>query len=167
MSNQAFATTDDEEISWADITIVFSLDNSITFEMIECEGLKWDGKVECGFSFGTSGGRALKRTRGKAKYSGSGTFSKSMVDRCEAALAAVAPSRGDVKLISVPSFSVVVQHKTISNPGVVYQTELIGCRWLGNSEDNKEGTDALFQEVPLDPIDVIKTLANGTRVSLL
>ena len=167
MANQAFAVTEDEEISWADISCVFSLDSSVTIDVIDIEGIKWEGKVECGFSFGTSGGRAMKRTRGKASHSASGTFSKSAIDRIETALAAVAPERSGVKLISVPRFSIIIQHKTISMPGTVYQTELVGCRWLSNSEDNKEGSDALFVGCTLDPIDVIKTLANGTRVSLL
>jgi hypothetical protein len=167
MANEAFAVTDDEEISWADISVVLSLDSSVSIDVIDCEGIKWDGKVETGFSFGTSGGRAMKRTRGKATHSGSGTFSKSACDRVETALAAIAPERSGVKLISVPQFSIVIQHKTLSQPGIVYQTELLGCRWLSYAEDNKEGSDALFLEVTLDPIDVIKTLANGTRVSLL
>jgi hypothetical protein len=81
----------------------------------------------------------------------------SSAESCSAARSAIADS---------PSRT-AIQHKTLSQPGIVYQTELLGCRWLSYAEDNKEGSDALFLEVTLDPIDVIKTLANGTRVSLL
>jgi len=66
------------------------------------------------------------------------------VDRLESALATVAPSLGGVKLISVPKFSIVIQHKTLSQPTQVYQTEMLGCRWRSFTMDNKEGSEALF-----------------------
>lgn len=167
MANEAFPVTDDEEISWADISVVLSLYQSVTIDIGDVEGIKCGGKIETGFSFGTSGGRVMKETRGKASHEGSGTFSMSAVDRIESALATVAPDRGGVKLIAVPKFSIVIQHKTLSQPNKVYQTEMLGCRWRSLTMDNKEGSDPLFIEVDLGPTIVIKTLKNGTRVALL
>ena len=167
MANEAFAVTDDEEISWADINVVLSLYQSVTIDLIDCEGIKCGGKIETGFSFGTSGGRVMKETRGKATHEGSGVFSMSAVDRIESALALVAPDVGGVRRIAVPKFSIVIQHKTISQPGNVYQTEMTGCRWRSFTMDNKEGSEPLFIEVDLGPTNVIKTLKNGTRVALL
>jgi hypothetical protein len=95
----------------------------------------------------------------------------SAVDRIESALAVHCASkgyvRGGVALIAVPKFSIVIQHKTLSQPNNVYQTEMLGCRWRSFSMDNKEGSEALFIEVDLGPTSVIKTLKNGTRVALL
>ncbi|HQY59802.1 MAG TPA: hypothetical protein PK141_00270 [Polyangiaceae bacterium] len=167
MANEAFPVTDDEEISWADISIILSLYSSVTIDIIDCEGIKCGGKIETGFSFGTSGGRVMKETRGKASHEGSGVFSMSAVDRVESALAAIAPERGGVKLISVPKFSIIIQHKTLSQPNNIYQTEMLGCRWRSFTLDAKEGPDPQFVEVDLGPTSVIKTLKNGTRVALL
>jgi hypothetical protein len=171
MANEAFPITDDEEISWADISVVLSLYQSVTIDIADVEGIKCGGKIETGFSFGTSGGRVMKETRGKASHEGSGTFSMSAVDRIESALAVHCASkgyvRGGVALIAVPKFSIVIQHKTLSQPNNVYQTEMLGCRWRSFSMDNKEGSEALFIEVDLGPTSVIKTLKNGTRVALL
>ena len=78
MANEAFPITDDEEISWADISVVLSLYKSVTIDIADVEGIKFGGKIETGFSFGTSGGRVMKETRGKASHEGSGTFSMSV-----------------------------------------------------------------------------------------
>lgn len=166
MSNQSYATLNGEEVSWADISVGFGLISGPTLDMADIEGIKWERKVDVGMSYGTGGGRPMKRTRGKVSFSASATISKSGVLVIETALAQVAPRRGNQAIIGVVPFDITIQHATISAPSVVHMTILKGCRWLGDSEDNKEGSDALFQEFTLDPLEIVKVV-DGVEYALL
>jgi hypothetical protein len=48
----------------------------------------------------------------------------------------------------------------------VHETILKGCRFRGETEDNKEGTDALFIEVPLDPLEIVQVIS-GQEYALI
>ncbi len=165
MSNQSYPSVNDYEISWSSIGITANVDGGGSLDAIDCEGIKWSSKLESSYTYGTSGGHPLKETEGKRSYEASAVFSKAGIETLKRALMALAPSRSGIKILSYPRFTVVVQHSTIANPSVVYTTKLKGCRYRGESEDNKEGVDALLNEIDLKPI-AITHMIDGEEVSL-
>jgi xanthine dehydrogenase small subunit len=82
-----------------------------------------------------------------------------------AALAAVAPQRGNQRLISLVSFDILVQHTPI-NYDAVYTTKVKGCRYLGDSDDMKEGPDADQIEITLNGEPVRATLSSAQETLL-
>lgn len=166
MANQLYSNVNGYEISWSSIRVVVNVNDGTTLDATDCEGIKWDSKLETALSYGTSGGRPMKETEGKVKHTASMTLSKSGIRALKTALGAVAPTRGSQKLIGAVRFSVVIQHTTVTDPTDVYETILSGCRFRGETEDNKEGVDALLNEVQLDPIDIVQTIS-GSEYALI
>lgn len=166
MANQAYATVNDYEISWSSIMVKLSVNDGVTLDVNDIEGIKFGSTLETGLTYGTSGGRPMKETEGKVKFTGSMMLTKSGIYVLKTALMAVAPTRGNDKLIGAVRFSVQVLHRTVSNPNFIYETLLEGCRYRGESEDNKEGVDGLINEIPIDPLNIVQII-NGQRCSLL
>jgi hypothetical protein len=48
----------------------------------------------------------------------------------------------------------------------IYQTKIKGCRYLGESDDMKEGTDADQLEVTLHPMEIVQII-DGEEVVLI
>lgn len=166
MANQLYSNVNGYEVSWSSIRVVVNVNDGTTLDAYDCEGIKWDSKLETAMSYGTSGGRPMKETEGKVKHTASMTLSKSGIRALKEALGEVAPTRGSQKLIGAVRFSIVIQHATVSDPDDIYETILSGCRFRGETEDNKEGVDALLNEVQLDPIDIVQTI-NGVEYALI
>lgn len=166
MANQLYPNVNDEEISWSNISLPLAINGGVTLDVTDCEGIKWSTALETGLSYGTSGGRPMKETNGKVKYTASMMLTKSGILALKTALGAVAPVRGNQKLISQVRFSVQVLYKLVSNPSTVYETVLRGCRFRGESEDAKEGVDAIINEIPLDPIEIVDVIS-GSEYALL
>jgi len=158
-------TVNDYEISWPEIALKLMLDGASTLEIVDCLGIKFESKLSTSRSGGTSG-RKTKETSGEAEYSGSWTLTKSGLLQLKTALISVAPKRNGIAILSMPRFTVVVQHSTIVNPSLVHTTTLKGCRYRGESEDNKSGSDALTVELPLDPLEITH-IVNGQECALL
>ena len=166
MANQLYANVQDYEISWSSIKIIVNVDGGATLEATDCEGIKWDSKLDVSLSYGTGGGRPMKETEGKVSYSTSATLSKTGIKTLKQALGAVAPTRGNQVLYGTVRFSIQIQHSTVAAPSTVHETILKGCRFRGETEDNKEGTDALFIEVPLDPLEIVQVI-DGQEYALI
>jgi hypothetical protein len=163
--NPQYPSTNDFAPSWADIVLTISVNDGPILETIDFAGIKYDSKVTVGAKKGASGGRKMARTVGEIEHSGSITLYKDGWRKLQRALAAVAPSRGNQKLLSLVAFSVLVQ---FTPPGEtdIYSAELKGCRVIGHSHDTSEGSDAVKIEVELDIIEIVEKV-DGVEITLL
>jgi hypothetical protein len=141
MTNQAFPSLNDVEPSWADIAVTATVNGGALVDMADISAITWSRSVEVGERRGASGGRVIK------------------------ALMALAPQRGNQRRISLVGFDIMVQH-TPPGEDEIYQTKIKGCRYLGDSEDNGEGSDADTIEVTLSPIEIVQII-DGEEVALI
>lgn len=163
--NLAFPSLNAIEPSWADIQVTGTVLGGLLIDMSDIAALKWARKVEVGERRGTSGGRVMARTTGSLSHEASATFYRSGVRNLVKALMPLAPIRGTQSLISLVSFDILIQH---TPPGEIeiYQTKIKGCRYLGDSDDMKEGNDADKVDVTLNPLEIVNII-NGQEVVLL
>ena len=164
-TNQLFPSLNDIEPSWADIHATFTVFGGVALSMVDFAAIKWSRKVEVGVRRGASGGRVMARTTGEGSQDASATLYRSGLRRLIKGLMALAPTRGRQVIISNVGFDILIQH---TPPGEIeiYQTKIKGCRYLGDADDMKEGTDADKVEVTLNPIEIVQII-NGREVVLL
>lgn len=169
MTNQAYPSLNDIEPSWADISVNFAVSGGAALDMGDIASLKWSRKVEVGERRGASGGRVMARTTGQGSQEASATLYRSGVRKLIKGLMAQAQTQGLVRgnqvLISLVSFDITIQH-TPPGETEIYETHIKGCRYLGDSDDMKEGTDADKLELTLNPIE-IANIIGGKEVVLL
>lgn len=165
MPSQAYATVNGDACSWADISVDMALNGAQNVNLADAQSVKWKRDVEVGEKRGTSGGRVTAQTAGSLKQEASIVLYRSGIIDLITALAAVAPKRGNQAIISAVRFTLVIQHTPLGDTRV-YTTRLKGCRYLGDADDMKEGTDADVLELTLNPIEIVNVLADGTEVVL-
>lgn len=170
MPTQAFPTVNEHEVSWADIGLTINVTGGQTLQGVDWEGIKWSRKVEVGESRGTSGGRVMKRTAGSESVEASGTVTRSgaitLVEALEEAAAGIPQLvRGNEVAISGVAFDIVIQHSPLGSDRI-YTTKLVGCRYLGDSDDMKQGNEADMIELTLNPIRILTKSASGRWVTL-
>jgi hypothetical protein len=163
--NQLYPSLNDIEPSWADIAVTCTIYDGPLLEMADISEISWSRSVEVGERRGASGGRVMARTTGSVSYEASMTLYRSGYRKLMKALQEVAPTRGNQKLVSLVGFDVMIQH---SPPGEeeIYQTKIKGCRLLGDSNDNSEGTDADTVELTLSTIEIVQ-IVNGEEVAMI
>ncbi len=169
MPNQDFASVNGHESSWADIAATFNIPGGATVGLVDLEGIKWSSKVEVGSSRGTSGGRVMKRTAGAEDVEASATMTRSgvavLIEGLEVAAVAAGSVRGNSVIISGVSFDILIQHTPLGDSRI-YTTKLSGCRYLGDSDDMKQGSDADMIELTLNPIRIARKSATGRWIEL-
>lgn len=155
--NQSYPSVGEHESSWADIDLTFNIPDGQTIDVEDITAIKWDRKVTVGVSKNASGGRVMKRTAGSEESTATATFTRSglraLVAAIKTAAIAAGQVRGDEVAISGISFDLLVQHTPFGLVGV-YMAKLEGCRYLGDGNDMKEGSDADLIEVDLSPIKI-------------
>jgi hypothetical protein len=163
--NQSFPSVNGIEPSWSDINATAIVDGGPLVFMSAISAIKWSRKVEVGVRRGASGGRVMARTTGEGSQEASCTFYRSGLRDFITSLIPFAPMRANQAAISLVSFDVMIQH---TPPGelTIYETKLAGCRYLGDSDDMKEGSDPDHIEVSLNPI-YVANIINGIEVVLL
>ena len=162
---QAYPTLNDIEPSWADVAFTFTVSGGPLIQMADCAALKWSRKVEVGEKRGTSGGRIMARTVGQGSQEATATLYRGGLRSLLKGLATTAPIRGNQVLISLVSFDIMIQH---TPPGAteIFQVKIKGCRYLGDSDDMKEGQDPDKVEITLNPME-IANIINGQEVVLI
>lgn len=169
MTNQAYPTLDDIEPSWADIAVNFAVSGGSLIEMADIAAIKTGSKVEVGERRGASGGRVMARTTGSSSYESSATLYRSGLRKLLRGLVSRAKTlgytRGNQVIISRVSFDIIIQH-TPPGETEIYEQHIKGCRYLGKSDDMKEGNDADKIEITLNPIE-IADIIDGQEVVLL
>jgi hypothetical protein len=169
-TQQAFPTVNEHECSWADIGLTINIAGGKTVQGIDWEGIKYSRKVEVGESRGTSGGRVMKRTAGSESVEASGSTTRSgwiaLIEAIEEA-AATEPKfvRGNEVAISGVAFDILIQHTPVGSDRI-YTTKLVGCRYLGDSDDMKQGNEADMLELTLNPIRILTKSASGRWMTL-
>lgn len=165
MINQAYPSLNGIEPSWADISTTFTVNGGALLDMADIAALKWSRKVELGEKRGASGGRVMARTTGQGSQEATATLYRTGMRKLLKGLMAQAPTRGNQVIVSVVAFDILIQH-TPPGETEIYQVKLKGCRYLGESDDMKEGQDADKLEVTLNPIEIVNII-NGQEVVLL
>ncbi len=169
MSNQDFPSVDGDECSWADIGLKIQMPGSKTIDWADVEAVKTGRKVDVGESRGTSGGRVMKTTAGAETDEASITVTRSghavLTEALEEAAVKLGLVRGDEVAIAGVRFGLLVQWTPLG-ASRIYQTRLTGCRFLGDSNDNKQGTDADTIEITLNPIKIATLSKSGKWIVL-
>ncbi len=169
MANQAFPTVQGHECSWADISVTFNVPEGATVPVVDLEAIKWSRKVEVGESRGSSGGRQMKRTAGSLTQEASATLTRAgvatLTEALEVAAEAAGQTRGNEVIISGVSFDVLIQHTPLGDSRI-YTAKLSGCRFLGDSNDMKQGNEADMVEITLNPIQISTKSASGKWIVL-
>lgn len=165
--NQAFPSVNDFETSWADIAVTLTPNGAPVIETADFSDIKWSRKVEVGERRGTSGGRVMARTAGSQTNEASATiYRTSWQKQLLPALIAKAPRRGNQARIALVSFDILIQHTPVGSADI-FTTKIKGCRYLGDSDDMKEGTDPDKIELTLNPIEIVNVMPDGTEVALV
>jgi hypothetical protein len=164
MANQAAASVNVHECSWADIEITINIPGGASMSLMDLEAWKWARKLDVGESRGTSGGRPMKRTKGSASYEGSATASRGgwmqLIEALEVAAESLNLLRADQVIIGGVSFDALIQHTPLGDTRI-YVARLTGCRLLGDSSDMKQGNEADMIELTLNPLEVATKSATG------
>jgi hypothetical protein len=163
--NQAYPTYNGLATSWADIGIKITPEGGSIVETADIAGIKVSVKGEVGSVEGASGGRIMKRTTGKVTYDVSIEFYRDGFQKYLEALAALAPSRGNQKLVSLVHQDFLVQH-SLPGSSTIYEQKIKGVRYMGRDMDHKEGTDADKVAVTLSVAEVVDII-NGQEIVLL
>jgi hypothetical protein len=163
--NNEFPVFDGIAPSWADLQIKVKGKATSLLDMRDVKEIKTGATIEIGEQRGVSGGRVIKRTTGSSKNEASWTLYHSGWLKLVRNLKALAPLRGNQRVLSLVHFDV---QYLWTPPGDVdiYETRLKGCRILGRNLDNAEGVDATTLEVPLSPL-VIADFIDGEEIVLL
>ncbi len=152
--------------SWADISTTMQVIGGSTFKDIDYKSIKAKSAVTRGDQMGASGGRVMARTRGSVKHEGSVEFYVSGLTKfLEQAIIPAAPSRGDVKMVSLVTFNIVILH-TLVGSSTIRQDEMMGCSLSGFDWSMLEGDDAEIVAVDLAPLEVYRVI-DGQKVALL
>ncbi len=165
MVQQSYPSVNDIAPSWADIGVTFTVGGGDALDMMDIAGIKWSRKVETGDQRGASGGRVMARTTGQGSQEASATLYRSGLRKLLKSIVAKAPTRGNQKVISGVAFDILIQH-TPPGETEIYTTKIKGCRYLGDSDDMKEGNEADKLEVTLNPIEIVQII-DGQEVVLL
>src|SRR5690606_3548653 len=140
MAKQEYPSLNGIEPSWADIAVSATVDGGQLIDMADIAAINWSRSVEVGEARGPSGGRVMKRTTGQGSQEASVTFYRSGWRQLQKALAEKAPTRGNQKRIGLVPFDISIQH-TPPGETEIYHTVIKGCRYVGDSDSNGEGTD--------------------------
>lgn len=163
--NNEYPVLDGIAPSWADITVKITPKGAPLIEMKDIAAIKAGVTVEVGEQRGASGGRVLKRTTGQSKHEASMTLYRSGYQKMLRGLKAVAPKRGNQRVLTLVHFGLQVQH---TPPGDVeiYEYRVKGARVVGRQLDGAEGVDADQVEVPLSVAEVVDMI-DGEEVVML
>lgn len=108
----------------------------------------------------------MSRTRGQASNEASASITRGSLWTLFEAFAAVAPQRGNQRLISLVHFDLLVQHTPITTD-LIFTTKFKGCRYLGDSDDMKDGNESDVIELTLNPLEIANILRDGTEIVLI
>lgn len=163
--NQDYPILDGIAPSWADVQISCSIYDGALLEVKDIQAINTSRTVEIGKQRGASGGRTKRRTVGQSDEEASMTLYRTGHKALIRALASVAPVRGNERLISLVHFDIQYQY---SPPGSVeiYERKILGCRVIGDTMNDTEGSDPQVVEVPLSVIKIVD-VEDGVEIVLI
>jgi hypothetical protein len=163
--NQQYPILNGIAPSWADVQIQCAVYDGALLEMVDIQAINTSVTVELGTQRGASGGRVMRRTVGQVDQEASMTLYRSGFQTLMRNLASVAPARGNERLWSLVHFDIQYQY---SPPGSVeiFERKILGCRIIGNTMNDTEGSDAQQVEVPLSCIKIVDVIDGVELVAL-
>lgn len=164
MPNNEYPTLDGIAPSWADVKVRGNSGGTL-IEMVDIAAVNTGVTVEVGEQVGASGGRKLKTTTGKETPEASITLYRSGFQNFLRALKARAPLRGNQRLISLVHFDIQFMH-TPPGSDEIFEVRIMGCRVVGRTMNDAEGTEAQKVEVPLN-VKYIADMIDDEEVVML
>ncbi len=167
--NNEFPTYNGIAPSWSDISCKITGTDIPLLVVTDVAGVNSSRSLEIGEQRGASGGRVMKRTTGSASNEASLNLYRDGFDEYIRRLVAAAEAQGKVRgneiLISLVHFDF---HYLFTPPGStkIYERRFKGCRYMGDTMNSAEGTDADQVECPLSVIK-IADMIDGKEVVLL
>lgn len=166
MASNEYPTINGFAPSWADIVVKAKPNGASIIDLKWIKAINTSGSVEVGKARGAHGGRVMKRTTGSVDYEASVTFYREGAIAFKRALMAIAPSRGNQRILSLAALSVIEIQHTPLNADEIYLRRIKGARVIGDTLNMAEGTDAEEVEVPLDVLEIVDVV-DGVEVPLL
>ena len=163
MANNDYPVLDGIAPSWADAKVTATATGVSLIEVKDIKSINTGSTVEVGDQ--KAGGRVIKRTVGEASNEASMVLYREGYQKLLRGLKALAPLRGNTRVISLVHFGVSFQF-TPPGSAEIYETRIKGCRITGRALNGSEGTDAAEVEVTLNPIEVVDVI-DGEEVALL
>jgi hypothetical protein len=163
--NQEYPVLNGIAPSWADIVVNIMPSGTPLIKMIDIQSVNTSRSVEVGYQRGASGGRKLNRTTGAGDEEASITVYMSGYNQIVANLSEVAPRRGNEYLISLVPFDIQLLW---TPPGETSIKERLveGCRIIGDTLNDTEGSDATVVELPLSVMRIVDVV-NGRRIVMI
>lgn len=165
MPNNDFPIYDGIAPSWADIIVRATPAGGALIEMKDIAEISTGTSLEIGEQRGASGGRVIRRTTGAGSAEASITFYRSGYQKMLRALMALAPRRGNQRLISLVHFGIQIQF-SVPGDAEIYESRLKGCRFKGRTMNHAEGSEADKVEQPLSLVE-IADMIDGEECVLL
>lgn len=163
--NNEFPVLDGIAPSWADIIVRATPAGAPLIDMKGIKSISTGTVVEVGEQRGASGGRVLKRTTGSKTDEASSTVYRDEYQKLIRNLAAIAPKRGNQRIVSLVHFGMQCQH-TPPGSSEIFEFRIKGCRLLGRTLASEEGNDADTVDLTLNPIE-IADMIDGVEVVFL
>lgn len=167
--NNLYPTHNGVATSWADVIATATPDGGSIINVEDVAAISTSRSVEVGEQRGLSGGRVMRRTTGAVSYEMSITFYRSGYQKFLRELATAAKAlglvRGNQVAISLVHFGFQIQHTPLGSDEI-YDRRCKGCRFLGDTLDLSEGTDADQIEVPFSVSEIVDVI-DGEEVVLL
>jgi hypothetical protein len=163
--NNDYPVLDGAAPSWADISVKAQITGGSLLEIKDIAAINTGTTVEIGEQRGASGGRVMRRTTGQKSDEGSMTLYRSGFQDFIRALMAIAPVRGNQRILSQVKFDIQVQHTPFGSDEI-YEYRLKGCRYLGRTMNGAEGVDADQVECPLSVGELVDVVDGVEAVAL-
>lgn len=156
---QSYPTVDGDDVSWADIRIDLNIPGGEAIKIEKIKSIKTGVSVEKGERRGASGGRVMAFTTGNEKNEASMVLYKGGENQIKRALMAIAPARGNQRVIGNVPFDVRIQWSRIDSDDI-NERILRGCTYNGNSSDsNDNSTDMETSgDIPLMPLQIVDVI---------
>lgn len=162
MTRQAYPSVNGFQCSYADSQLTLDVPDGAQLTDLDISAYKWSRTVNQGVR--KQGGVVTNVTVGDLDQDASITLSRESNDRLIRELAKVAPVQGGTKRLSLVRFSLLVQYTPVGSTAI-FEYKLVGCRYLGDSDDAAEGSDPDEIEVPLGPTRIFNII-DGEEISL-
>lgn len=149
--------------SWADISVKASANGAPLIEMKDIQSINTNTTVEVGEQ--RQAGRVIRRTTGSVSFEANIVLYRTGYQKLLRAAKALAPLRGQRRVISLVHFDIQVLH-TPPDESDIYEYHLEGCRMLGRALNGAEGSDADTVDVPLSVVTIVDVVDGEEVIAL-
>jgi hypothetical protein len=168
-TNQEYPLLNGVAPSWADCSGKITATGQPILPMIDVSAYHTGRSLEVGEQRGATGGRVRRRTTGAASYEASVTCYRSGFQPFVRTLMKAAQAAGHVRGPQVSIGKIAFGLNLMWTPDgdtEIYERRVKGCRYLGDTIDTAEGTDADTVECPLSTPEIVDVIDNVEVVLL-